>query len=188
MKMTIPVKASFKGELVKKAHSEFRIPVSTKWDYELYRKGELFDKWTDGNVIPDAAFNAMLNIMFDEGTQIATWYIFPFTAGSPATGMTYATSGLTENEDYDEATRVALVPAAASGKSITNSASKATLTFNDTATITGAALVGGGSAASTKSDAAGGGTLFCASEFDSPRGVVNTDVLLVTCSITLADI
>jgi len=183
----IPIGNKFEASVTANAEARYRIPVSTRWDCELYRKGELIDKWTEGNVITDEGLNAMLDVMFHDATQIETWYIFPFTAGSPATSSTYATSGLTESTVYDEAARVAFNEAAASGKSIANSANKATFTFNDTATITGAALVGGGTDPSVKSDTAGGGTLFCASTFSSSRSVVSTDVLQITCTITLAD-
>jgi hypothetical protein len=56
--------------------------------------------------------------------------------------------------------------------------------MNDTATIYGCALVGGGSAASTKADVAGGGVLYSASLFSAAKSVVATNVLSVGISIT----
>ena len=93
----------------------------------------------------------------------------------------------TPSTAYDEVTRPAYNEAAASGKSITNSANKATFTIDATKTIYGAALVGGGSAATTKGDVAGGGTLFSAGKFAASKSVINDDVLNITITITLAD-
>jgi hypothetical protein len=70
---------------------------------------------------------------------------------------------------------------------MTNSASKATFTISATKTIYGAFLCGGGTGAATKSDTAGGGTLFASSKFATAKEVVDDDVLMVVCSITLAD-
>ncbi|GAG37639.1 unnamed protein product, partial [marine sediment metagenome] len=49
----------------------------------------------------------------------------------------------------------------------------------------GAALVGGGTAASTKDDQAGSGTLFCESQFSGgAEAVMSGSVLKVTVEIT----
>jgi hypothetical protein len=107
---------------------------------------------------------------------------------TPLIGDTYAVPGFTESSAYDEATRPAFVEAEATAKVTTNSASKATFTISATKTIYGAFLCGGGSTPNTKGDAAGGGTLFASSKFATAKDVVDGDILMVVCSITLADV
>jgi hypothetical protein len=101
--------------------------------------------------------------------------------------MTYATPTYTESTAYDELTRPAYNEAAASSQSITNSANKAVFTISGTKTMYGASIVGGGTAASTKGDTAGGGTLFCYAKFDNARAVYDNDVLNLTYTISAAD-
>jgi len=167
------------------------------WEVEHWRRkqrGALYD-WQlvtppdlSGNICTDEGLNALLDIMFHAATQITTWYVAIFESNtSPAAGTTYATPVYTESIAYDEATRPAFVEAAASSKSLTNSASKAEFTINATKTIYGGALVGGGTGASTKADTAGGGTLYCASQFGSSKSVVDDDIIKVTITINAAD-
>jgi hypothetical protein len=153
------------------------------------RNGVLLAKTRDHNVCTGEGLNRLLDVMFHGTTQIATWYIEIFESNTtPSDGTTYATPVYTPSTAYDEATRPAYDEAAASSKVTTNTASKATFTMNDTKTIYGAALVGGGSAATTKGDAAGGGVMFAAAKFGSPKSVVAADVLLVTVTLTAADV
>jgi len=100
---------------------------------------------------------------------------------------TYAAPGYTETSNYTEATRQAYVEAAASSQSITNSANKATISPNASETVYGCGLVGGGSAATTKADTAGGGTLLCAVKFGTARAVADGDTLQITYTISAAD-
>ena len=159
-----------------------------EWEFEIWRKGKLIDSWKQKNTCSAEGLNALLDIMFHGSTQITTWYIAIFESDTtPADGTTYATPVYTESTAYDEATRPAFNEAAASGKSITNSANKAEFTIDATKTIYGAALVGGGTGATTPGDAAGGGTLFCASKFASSKAVEDDDVLKVQITITVAD-
>jgi len=161
----------------------------TLWTFEHYRKGRLIDGWTQGNVCTVEGLNHLLDATFHGGTQISTWYLLLYDSDTtPSESTTYATPVFTEvTSKIDESTRPEFVGAAASSKSITNSANKATFTFNSSDTIYGGALVGGGTSASTKGDTAGGGVMFCAVKFGSSKSVVNTDVILVTCTITLAN-
>jgi hypothetical protein len=140
------------------------------------------------NVCTAEGLNLLLDVMFHGTSAITTWYVEIFESDTtPADGTTYATPVYTPSTAYDEATRPAYDEAAASSKVTTNTASKATFTMNATKTIYGGALVGGGSAATTKGDTAGGGKLFCASKFGSSKSVVDDDVLKVTVQITAAD-
>lgn len=162
--------------------------IKSHWEWEHWRNGELIDSWEESNIVTNEGLNAILDIMFHAATQITTWYIAIFENDyTPLATNTYATPGYTESTAYAEATREEYVEAAASGQSITNSASKAEFTINDTKTIYGAALVGGGTAGSTKADTAGGGKLFSSSKFTSSKAVVADDVLKVGITITAAD-
>jgi len=165
-----------------------RFLVESIWDVEHWRKGQLLSRTQDHNTCSAEGLNALLDIMFHASTQITTWYVEIFeTDTTPADGTTYAVPVYTPSTAYDEATRPEYVEAAASGKSMTNSASKAVFTIDATKTIYGAALVGGGSAATTKADVAGGGTLYCASQFGASKSVVDDDVINVTVTLTAAD-
>jgi len=166
-----------------------KIMLSSLWTTECYDKdGNL--KWVEKerpNVVTDEGINFMLDVMFHGATAEGTWYVSLFESDStPLTSWTYdayADSLVTECTAYDEATRPAYTEAAASSKSITNSADKASFTINNTKTIYGAALV----SLNTKSDHTAGDYLFCASRFASSRSVVDDDVLRVTVTISGAD-
>jgi len=188
MKAKIPVSAKFGASLISSPAIKSIIPVGTWWEIEHYRKGKLIDKWAQKNVITTEGLNHMLNVTFDGATAIATWYMGLFEDDyTPLITDTYATPGFTESAAYDEATRPAFVEAAATAKIITNSASKATFTISGTKTIYGAFLCGGGTSGNTKEDTEGGGTLFASSKFATAKDVVDDDILMVVCSITLAD-
>ena len=169
--------------------SQGRCSVNSIWEWEHVRDGKVIDSWTERNVCTDEGLNALLDIMFHAATQLTTWYVLIFeTDTTPDADTTYAVPVWTECTAYDEATREEYVEAAASGKSMTNAASKASFTMNATKTIYGAALVGGGTDANTKGDAAGGGVIYCASQFSASKPVVSTDVLNVTIILTAADV
>lgn len=168
----------------------FKAIAGSRWNFECYRKDGTL-RWSEldrPNVITDEGFNAWLNIMFHGATQITAWYIFPVeTDTTAATTMTYAVPVFTEWDGYSELTRQAFVEAESTAKSTTNSANKATYTSTETKTLYGGALVGGGTAADTISDTAGGGTLFCYSKFSAGKPVENTDTFKVYCTISIAN-
>lgn len=139
------------------------------------------------NIVTLQGKNALNDIMFHGDTQITTWYVAIFNTNTTCVNtMTYAVPVYTESTDYDEATRPAYVEAASSSQVTTNTASRAVFTMNGTTTIYGCALVGGGTGAMTKADAAGGGKLYSASKFSEAKSVVATNVLSVGISITQA--
>lgn len=147
-------------------------------------------KWRElaENIITNEGLDALLNIMLHAATQITTWYVaLVETDTAPAAGQTYAVPVYTECTAYDEATRQEYVEAAASSQSITNSANKATFTISATKTIYGAALVGGGTGASTKGNTDGGGTLLCYAKFSASKAVEDDDTLEVTYTVSAAD-
>jgi len=148
------------------------------------------EKWREvaHNLVTTEGIAHILNALLHSSTQITTWYVVPFESDhTPAAGNTYATPGYTECVSYDEAARQAYNEAEASGGSVTNSANKATFTISATKTIYGAALVGGGTDADTKGDAAGGGTLLCLARFASSRSVADDDTLQITYTFSAAD-
>jgi hypothetical protein len=158
-----------------------------KWNIECFTKdGKL--KWAEyerRNLVTNQGKNANLNIMFHGATQIATWYFVLFENDyTPLVADTYAVPGYTETTAYTEATRPEFVESASTAQSLDNSASKATFTFNATKTIYGGGLVGGGTAATTKGNVAGGGTLYSAAKFAESKSVVSTDILKVWVTLT----
>ena len=149
------------------------------------RNGEVIDEWEDHNLVVNEGLNSLLGIYFHGDTQIGTWYLGLFEGNyTPVATLTAATvtSASTECTAYDETVRQTYVEAAAASQSITNSASKATFTFNATKTIYGAFLV----SVSTKSGTTG--TLFSAARFSSSKAVVATDRLLLTCTFTASSV
>ncbi len=154
---------------------------------ECYRNGKLI--WIEKvhNIITNQGLTHYLNTELAGGTAITTWYCtLVETDTTPAAGMTYAVPVYTESTAYDEATRPAYVETV-TDQTCTNSASKAVFTISATKTMYGASLVGGGTAATTKGDTAGGGTLSCYAKFTSSRAVLDNDIINLTYQVTAAD-
>ncbi len=152
---------------------------------EHYRKGELIDVTEDHNLVVNEGLNHILDVQFNGATQVTTWYMGVFEANyTPVATATAATitAASTESTAYDETTRVEYNEAASSGQSITNSANKATFTFNATKTIYGAFLV----SASAKS--ATTGKLFAAAKFGTSKAVVDDDQLLITYTFAASSV
>lgn len=157
--------------------------VAGRYDATLVRKGEVIDEFSFDNLVVNQGLNALLDIMFHGSTQITTWYIGLFEGNyTPVSGVTASSivAAATECTAYDQSTRVAFDEAAASGQSITNSASRATFTFNASKTIYGAFLT----SLATKSGTTG--TLFSAAKFGSSKAVESGDELLLTYTFTAA--
>jgi len=159
------------------------------FDIEIKDKlGNLLSKSRAENIITDEGLNSILNVYLHAATQITAWYCVIFeTDTTPAAGTTYAVPVFTEWAAYDEATRPEYVEAESTAESTTNSANKAVFTANATKTLYGAALVGGGSAPTTKSNVAGGGTMPCAGKFAASQPVVDDNVVNLTYTVTAAD-
>ncbi len=150
---------------------------------EHVRDGEVIDSWEQPNLVVNEGLNSLLGVYFHGDTQITTWYLGLFEGNyTPVATVTAATitAASTECTAYDEATRQAYDEAAAASQSITNSASRATFTFNATKTIYGAFLVSN----STKSGTTG--TLFSAARFSASKAVVDDDQLLLTYTFSAA--
>jgi len=149
------------------------------------KRGSSFTPWSwSDNIIVNQGLDHILDVILHAATQVTTWYIAPFEGNyTPVATDTAAniTANSTESTAYDESTRVEYVEAAASSQSITNAASVAVFTINDTKTMFGAFLV----SASAKS--ATTGSLLAASRFATSRAVIAADVLQVTYTLTAAD-
>lgn len=147
------------------------------------RNGRIIEEFEDHNLVTNEGLDALLNIMLHGNTQITAWYIGLFEGNyTPVAGVTAATivAAATECTAYTQSTRPAYDEAAASSQSITNSASRATFTFNATKTVYGAFLT----SLSTKSGTTG--TLFSAARFGTAKNVESGDELLLTYTFTAA--
>jgi hypothetical protein len=137
----------------------------------------VIDAWEQSNLVVNEGLNSLLNVYLNGGTQIPSWFLGVFEGNyTPiATDTAVTISGnSTESSAYTSATRPQWNPAAASGQAITNSANRATFTFNATKTIYGAFLISNSTIGGTS------GTLFSAARFSSAKNVVNLDQLLLT--------
>lgn len=162
--------------------------LAGRFKIEIVRDGEVIEEFETPNLIVNQGLNYTNAAALLGGTAIGTWYLAA-VSGSPTivAGDTYAShSGWTEVTAYDEVTRPEWEGDAGAVGVVTNSANRAEFTIaSGGATIGGMALVGGGSAASTKGDTAGGGTLFSASAFSGGnRTLVESDILRVTWQLT----
>lgn len=158
-------------------------------------KVECFDKdgklkWVaeNHNLVVNVGLQYMAGVALTSTTQITSWYIGLYGAGAsntPAAGDTMAShAGWTEVTPYAGNRPAATFTAAtnANPSVVTNSASPTSFSINATQTVGGAFL--------TSNNTAGGstGTLFSASDFQSPgdRSVVSGDTLNVTYTFSLA--
>ena len=167
------------------------LKATGKFLIECYDKdGKL--KWMDEskNLVVNVGLQYMAGTALDGSTtRITTWYLGLYGAAAsnnPAAGDTMSShAGWTEVTDYTEANRptATFVAATTANPSVvTNSASKAQFTMNNTVTVGGAFLTSNNTKGGTS------GTLFSAKDFSSPgdRSVVSGDVVLVTYTFSLA--
>jgi hypothetical protein len=148
-------------------------------------------KWEDENhnLVVNGGLQYMCGTALTSTTQITSWYIGLYGAGSSnnpaATDTMSSHAGWTEVTPYSNATRPSCTFTAATNANpsvATNSGSAAAFTINATSTVGGAFLVSN----STKGGSTG--TLFSAADFSSPgdRSVVSGDTLNVTYTFSLA--
>lgn len=162
---------------------EHKLIVGGSWLGQIIRDGKIIDEWEDHNIVVNEGLNSLLGVYFNAATQITQWYCGVFEANyTPVATVTAATiaSASTECTAYDETTRPAYNEAAPASQSITNSASKATFTFNATKTIYGAFLISNNTKSGTT------GTLFSAAKFGTSKNVVAADQLLLTYTFNAA--
>ena len=158
--------------------------------FECYDKdGNL--KWKDEahNLVVNVGLQDMNTKYFSGSSYTAAWYLGLITG--PGSGTTISASdtmsshvGWSENTSYSQSTRPACTfgtATTADPSVISNTASVAVFSINGTATIAGAFLV------SNNTKGGSTGTLFSASDFQSPgdRAVVSGDTLNVTYQFSL---
>lgn len=147
------------------------------------RAGEVIDEWDFDNLVTAEGLNSLLNVYLGGATQIVNWYLGLFegnyTPVDTDKAETFATSA-TECVAYTAGTRQAWTSAAAAAKAISNTANKASFTFNANKTIYGAFL------ASNPAQAATTGVLFSAARFASSKSVAANDQLLLTYTFSAA--
>jgi hypothetical protein len=147
-------------------------------------------KWTEEkhNLVVNVGLQDMNTKYFSGSSYTAAWYIGLYGAGAsntPAASDTMSShAGWTEVVAYSQATRPACTfgtATTADPSVITNSASPATFSINGTTTVGGAFLTSDNTKSGTT------GTLFSASDFQSPgdRSVVSGDTLTVTYTFSL---
>lgn len=158
------------------------LKVGGVFDYELRRKDGTVETWQSHNLVVNQGLDHFLDVVLHAVTPVNPWYVAVFEGNyTPLATDTAATivAASTECTAYDEATRQEYVEAAASGQSITNSASRATFTFNATKTIYGAFL------ASASAKSASTGTLLAADKAAVAKAVTSGDQLLVTYTLSM---
>ena len=172
---------SAEGLLFPKAH----VRVGGYFTTEHMRRGKLLSTSIDKNTVVDEGLMSILSVIFNAGVAVPTWYVGIFggnyTPLSTDTGAVIAVNA-TESAAYSEAIRQTWVVAAPATNQITNSASKATFTANATTTIYGAFLISTSAISDTL------GSLMAASKFAASRPVVALDQLLITYTISAANV
>ena len=182
------------AEVVKGANKPVKSEIVPKgvFHVEHWRAGKLLQEFDCKNGVTNEGKDALLDIMFHNATQITVWYLAPLktqTGSGVQPDDTYVAIGeagneWTESQDYDETLRQEFVEGAASGQQINNSGNKAIFTMDATVTIEGVICVGGGTAASTKADKNGGGTLWATALFAASVDVEDDDELKVTYTVS----
>jgi hypothetical protein len=166
---------------------EFMNAVKAKgggtFHFEHLRDGVKIDAWDSKNIYVNEGINYTLNTALGGGAAITSWYLGLFSGNyTPQATDAAATiaSNSTETTQYTAGSRQSFTPAAASGQSITNSATRATFTFNASTTVYGMFLVSSSAISGTT------GTLFSAAQFPASKPVTSGDQLLVTYTFSLA--
>lgn len=191
MKLKAKATDTIASGLITSPGSSEGVKATGRFVVECYDKdGKL--KWVDDskNLVVNVGLQYMAGTSLDGSTaRITTWYLGLYGAAAsntPAAGDTMSShAGWTEVTDYSEANRptATFVAATTANPSVvTNSASKAQFTMNNTVTVGGAFLTSDNTKGGTS------GTLFSAKDFDAPgdRAVVSGDVVLVTYTFSLS--
>ncbi|BBO74362.1 hypothetical protein DSCW_17790 [Desulfosarcina widdelii] len=169
-------------------NSHQKIVIGSRWVVQHWRGDKMLAERIEENLCPDEFINHVLDASLSGGTPITAWYVLLFSDDhTPVATDTYASPGFTESDGYDESTRPAWSEDGVSGKSISNTSSKAEFTMDGTdATIYGAALVSD----DTKGDqAASGAILGPVVQFTggAVTGISDDDVIKVFVTVTGAD-
>jgi hypothetical protein len=184
-------------ELVKAGpNAASKLGLKGRYVVEHWRDGKRINEYHFDNGIVDEAKNKLLDVMFDEGTPIATWYLGLIdNAGYSALAdddtyddVNQAGNGWDEFQAYEVSSnatnRSVWVTDAASGQSVTNS-TVAVFDITGTATVKGLFCCGGVANCLLKGDHDAGGTLWATALFGSGDvAVQNGDQLKVTYTVS----
>jgi len=153
------------------------------WLVECFRKDKKIWETTWHNLVTTEGRNYLLDVGFKSGGAFATWYISLYEDDyTPAAVDTYAVPGFNETTAYDEANRVTWQAGAVAAAEVSNSANKASFTFNATKNIYGGALV----SFATKDDVAeAGAVMYASGRFDSTKPVDSGDIVKITTTVGL---
>lgn len=154
-----------------------KLLVGGRFRVQHFCKGKLIDDELCDNLVTNEGLNHMLGVELFGTSQITAWYLALYSGNyTPLATDTAATlpGNATETGAYTAGARPQFVPAAPSGQSITNSASRATYTFNATVTVYGAFMTSSATISGTS------GVSFSAALFGTSKSVVNTDQILLT--------
>lgn len=156
-----------------------KLKIGGVFSFELRREGKIIDAWKEFNLVPTAGLNHFNDVVLGNASAISNWYIGLYSnAYTPQADDLYVHIGtrFTEiNAEYDEVTRPSWVKDGVSAAGLmSNSASRAVFTFNQSAVVNGGLFV----SVNTKGDGTSG--MLLASSLHSPaRNVVAGDELLV---------
>jgi hypothetical protein len=161
---------------------ENNVKITQYYHIECYDSlGNL--KWEDGfkNLVTTVGLNHYLNSTLKNSAS-TNWYAGLKGTGAPNASDTMSSKGWSEITSYSESTRPAYTAGTPSAGSVSNTASKAVFSINNTATVVGAFLVDGNTKGGTT------GILLGVGDFSASRSVINGDTinLTVTCTITSA--
>lgn len=158
----------------------FGVKFKHTYLFECYGPDGLL-KWREevDNLTVNVGLDDILTQYWKGSTYTAAHYVGLKGAGTVAAGDTMAShAGWSEITAYSEGTREALTLGSVSSQSVDNSASKASFSINDTATVAGAFV--------TTNSTKGGttGTLVGAADFAASKSVTSGDTLNVTATLT----
>lgn len=167
--------------LVKRRGLQDQLKPKGRFYVEHYRNGELLDSYDITNGITNVGKNALLDIMFDGGTQITTWYTGLINASGYTAVAALDTmgshTGWTEFTSYSQANRVQWNPDAANAQSITNS-TLVTFDITSSGTLKGIFITSDNTKSGTT------GTLWSTALFSSDVTVANTDQFKIVYSLS----
>ena len=158
--------------------------IGGRFHGEHIRDGKVIEEFEDDNLVVNQGLNNILDTYFNASAQ-QTWYLGLFQGNyTPVATETAATiaASATENAGYGGTSRPAFTTVAASGESVTNSASRASYTFGGSYTIYGAFLISNVTINGTA------GVLFSAAQFATAKNVSNTDQLLLSYTFTASSV
>lgn len=176
-KLIFGAEAIYQKQMLEQAMAE------NLWLVECFREGKL--KWETlwHNLCTVEGRNYLLNAGFKDGTKLTSWYLLLFEDNyTPLVGDTYAVPGFTETTAYTETTRPAWQSGTVANAEVSNTANKATFTFNATKNIYGGALI----SYNVKDDQAqAGAKMYGAGKFDTFKPVESGDVIKITTKVAL---